>query len=112
MSSSQVRVGTLEAGRIALLISGEVDLANAQLVVDAGTTGLDRDDVEALSIDLGAVTFMDSTALSALITLLNRANATGKALTLTRVPDRIARLLDLTGLSRIFPIEIDKPDRS
>jgi anti-sigma B factor antagonist len=107
VSSSPLIVGPLDAGCIPLVMSGEIDLANAQLVVELGTKCLRRDDVDALSLDLGDVTFMDSTGLSAMITLLNLARETGKTLTLERVPDRIRRLLELTGLNRIFPLEPD-----
>jgi anti-sigma B factor antagonist len=110
VSSAPLIVGPLAAGHIPLMLSGEIDLANAQLVVERATKCLYRDDVDALSLDLGDVTFMDSTGLSAMITLLNLAGETGKALTLRRVPDRVRRLLELTGLNRIFTIELDGPD--
>jgi anti-sigma B factor antagonist len=93
------------------MLSGEIDLANAPLVVELGTKCVRRDDVETLSLDLRDVTFMDSTALSAMISLLNLAAESGKTLTLNRVPARIVRLLELTGLDRIFTIEPDGPDR-
>jgi anti-sigma B factor antagonist len=111
VSSTPLIVGPPAAGRIPLMLAGEIDLANAQLVVELGTKCLYRDDVETLSLVLGDVTFMDSTGLSAMITLLNLARETGKALTLRRVPDRVLRLLELTGLNRIFTIELDGPDR-
>jgi anti-anti-sigma factor len=112
VASSALRLGPLEDGRVRLTMSGEIDLANAQIVVDLGVECLRRPDVETLAIDLADITFMDSTAFSAMITLLNLARETGKTLTLNRVPDRIVRLLDLTGLSRIFLIEANEPPES
>lgn len=85
-----------------LRLSGEIDLAAAPDIVTAGTTALASSD--ELVIDLGAVTFLDSTALGALIELNNAATDKGATFTLRNVPDRVHRILDLTGLSEAFNI--------
>ena len=56
-----------------------------------------------LILDLAAVTFCDSSGLNALIGILRCAKTADGALVLAAVPDRLERLLDLTGLSALLP---------
>jgi anti-sigma B factor antagonist len=87
-----------------LIITGEVDLARAPEIIDLGTASLDESWSQSLTIDLRAVTFMDSTGLGALITLHNAAEARGKRVALRSVPPRVHRLLKLTSLDGFFAI--------
>ncbi|MFD3729813.1 STAS domain-containing protein [Streptomyces sp. NPDC058671] len=56
-----------------------------------------------LILDLAAVTFCDSSGFNALIGILRCAKAADGTLVLAAVPDRLTRLLDLTGLSTLLP---------
>jgi anti-sigma B factor antagonist len=57
-----------------------------------------------LIADLAAVTFMDSTAIGALVQLHNAANEDGKRLVLVSVAPRVLRVLEITGLDTVFDI--------
>lgn len=85
-----------------LVVTGDVDLERAPELIELGTAGLDE--AQTLVIDLGAVTFMDSTGLGALITLRNAAEVQGKRLVLDSVAPRVQRLLDLTNLNDFFTV--------
>lgn len=61
-----------------------------------------------LELDVGAVTFLDSTGIGALVRLRQEALAAGKAVVLTHAPRQVIRVLDLTGLSEVF---LDRPGR-
>ncbi|MCP3822227.1 STAS domain-containing protein [Streptomyces sp. A3M-1-3] len=56
-----------------------------------------------LILDLGGVTFCDSSGFNALIGILRCANDADGSLALAAVPDRLSRMLDLTGVSRLMP---------
>ncbi|MEU9415878.1 STAS domain-containing protein [Streptomyces sp. NPDC048272] len=56
-----------------------------------------------LILDLAAVTFCDSSGLNALIGILRCAKTADGTLVLAAVPDRLQRMLDLTGLSALLP---------
>ncbi|MEU9798865.1 STAS domain-containing protein [Streptomyces sp. NPDC051000] len=56
-----------------------------------------------LILDLAAVTFCDSSGLNALIVILRCAKTADGTLVLAAVPDRLQRMLDLTGLSALLP---------
>jgi anti-sigma B factor antagonist len=57
-----------------------------------------------LVLDLSQVGFCDSAGLSALIGLWHAAQAVGGALRLANVPDRLMRMLVLTGVDTILPV--------
>jgi anti-sigma B factor antagonist len=88
-----------------LVLSGELDLATAAEITDRGSAALSDEDTTALVVDLETVTFMDSTAIDALVGLHNEATAAGKQLTLCHIPARVQRLLDITGLNQVFGVQ-------
>ncbi|MFF4369263.1 STAS domain-containing protein [Streptomyces sp. NPDC001594] len=83
-------------------VSGELDIATAPHL-RAQALALIEQGHRHLILDLGAVTFCDSTGFSALVGIYRCAKTSGGTLTLAAVPDRLERLLDLTGLSTLLP---------
>jgi len=86
--------------RRTLTVTGEVDIATAEEFVAEATACLDA--VETCEIDLGAVTFIDSSGLGALVRIRNVARERGRQVLLTNVPPSVDRLLTVTGLSGLF----------
>jgi anti-anti-sigma factor len=105
MPTFRASLSPLSEHRCRLELVGEIDLAAADLIIELGRDALNQAPVDGLMIDLAHVTFMDSTALGALVALRNAAQATGKGLTLAHVPQRIGRILEMTGLAGIFDLE-------
>jgi anti-sigma B factor antagonist len=87
-----------------LIVAGDVDLERAPEIVELATASLDEASSQTLVIHLGAVTFMDSTGLGALITVRNAAEQRGKRVALDAIPPRVQRLLDLTNLNDFFTV--------
>ncbi|MFV0132852.1 STAS domain-containing protein [Streptomyces sp. HMX87] len=83
-------------------ITGELDLTTAP-----GLRAQALDLVERghrhLILDLEAVTFCDSSGFNALIGIWRCATAADGTLVLSAVPDRLQRMLNLTGLSTLLP---------
>ena len=80
---------------------GELDLA----VVDECAAGLEEPldgPEESIMLDLGDLTFADSTGLRFLIDTKRRAESRGKRLLLSRVSDPMLKLFDVTGLTSWF----------
>lgn len=84
-----------------LAVSGDLDISGvdpflsyADRLLNTGTRVID--------VDLGGVTFVDSSGLGALVRLQRRADADGRRLRLANVPRSVARVLDLTGLTELF----------
>ena len=86
---------------IPLAVSGDLDisgvedfLAHAGRVLDTGT--------DVIDVDLGGVTFLDSSGLGALVRLQKRTSTEGRQLRLANVPRAVARVFDMTGLTDLF----------
>jgi anti-sigma B factor antagonist len=85
-------------------VAGEVDIqtspaleAQLQSVLDQGH--------RSVVVDLGAVTFLDSTGLSALIGGLKRCQASGGELRLVSPRSNVRKVLEVTGLIETFQVE-------
>ncbi|MFI7603396.1 STAS domain-containing protein [Actinoplanes sp. NPDC049681] len=84
------------ADYLRLRCAGEIDQSTAGLFADALAAAVPgRRRVE---VDLGAVTFMDSSGINALV----QHRDPGCELVLVEVPPRIRRVLEITALDRIF----------
>jgi anti-sigma B factor antagonist len=84
-------------------VSGELDLASAPELREV----LDRHLDSATSLivaDLGAVTFLDSTALAVLVGALKRCRGVDGDLRLVITDPRILKLFTITGLHETFSI--------
>ena len=85
-------------------VSGELDLDTAPQLASAAIDALHDRGVQVLIIDLAGVTFIDSTALGALVRVNNAATAAKIELRLQAVSPRVAQLLKITGMDSAFAI--------
>lgn len=95
---------------VRLLISGEVDLATAQHLVDA-IMGVTPEPLHEVKADLSAVTFMDSNGLAALINSQRQLVERQVRLVLVNPSSQVAQLMQLAGLEGFFSIEGPGIDR-
>lgn len=94
-------------GSVAVLtVTGEIDFGTAPDLRDRALE-LSRQGNRHLILDLAPVAFCDSSGLNALIGILRCTQETGGSLALAAVPDRLTRLLDLTGVSQLMPAHAD-----
>jgi MFS superfamily sulfate permease-like transporter len=75
------------------------------MLAGIGISALVGPSVHEVIIDLGHVTFFDASAVAALVTIQHGANDRHTALWLANVPDRVSRLLALTGVLPFFNVE-------
>lgn len=85
-----------------IVLSGDLDLASAQTFVDIATDAAAG--ARVLRLDLREVTFMDSTGLGALIKVRNLMIDQGGSVVLASVSPAVERVLELTGMSDVFPV--------
>lgn len=89
-----------EGNRVVVTAEGELDLATAPMLSEAVRNVLDG--ARHIVIDLDRVTFMDSTGLSVLVSTRRKITSQGGSLALVCHDARCLRVLELTGLSRVF----------
>jgi anti-sigma B factor antagonist len=87
-----------------LEVSGEVDLLQAPTLRAALRESIERQ-VGTLILDLGAVTFMDSSGLSELIAFKQEAGGSGRNLIISRVSSEVRDLFALAQLDRFFCVD-------
>jgi anti-sigma B factor antagonist len=87
-------------GVVTVVVTGEVDLDTAPTVRDEILRHLHGG--AAVHLDLGDVTFMDSSGLHVLLATTRRASLVGAELRLVRLSARVQRLLELTGTEAVL----------
>ncbi|MEU9590905.1 STAS domain-containing protein [Streptomyces sp. NPDC048193] len=90
-------------------VAGDVDTRTADTLRHEAS-GIIEQGCPHLVLDLSQVGFCDSAGLSALIGLWHAAQAAGGALRLADVPDRLMRMLVLTGVDAVLPIHATAAD--
>jgi lactoylglutathione lyase len=92
---------------VRITVAGELDVATVA-ELDRELDRINAAETPRLVIDLGGVTFMDSTGLHAVVQRHRHAEANGYELVLGRGSDQVERLFELTGVDQILSFE-DEP---
>ncbi|HZQ59668.1 MAG TPA: STAS domain-containing protein [Acidimicrobiales bacterium] len=88
-------------------LSGDLDIAAVgELSERLGELVALGDDVV---VDLGGLTFIDSTGMGALVWARNRCQRHGRDIVLRNPQRAVAKTLSLTGLDQVFVIEHEGP---
>ena len=106
MSAVDFRISSAHLADDAYIVSlgGEIDLYTAPKLEQA-LEGLTASGARRVVIDLAGAAFIDSTVLGVLLKALTRLDAGGGELVLVSDDRRILKLLEVTGLGRVFRIE-------
>ena len=108
--SGQLEVGVVERsnGRLRVRIAGELDVSTAGPLLEALEDATDPR-VRGLEIDIADVSFIDSSALGVLVRAHKRLAQLpgGKPLVLVSPRPQARKVLEITGLTRVFVIADD-----
>jgi anti-sigma B factor antagonist len=100
----QEHIDVTRAGRRATAtLHGEFDMAATFTVEPVLERLLDEPGLEALTVDLGAVRFIDSTGMGVLIRLTDESRARGIELTIAPGPPELQRVFTVAGLADVLP---------
>ncbi len=94
----------VEGARIVMGLRGEIDAYTAPRLQEA-VAHLGDVAGRHLVVDLGGVGFVDSTGLSVLVTSLRNVMNAGGVVSLREVSRQLAKLFEITGITRLFPLE-------
>lgn len=90
---------------ITLSISGEVDHHGARSVMEELGRQVDLCLPSRLTLDLGGVTFMDSSGIAVLLRAYKRMGELGGTVKVTNVPVQAGKVLRAAGLDRLLEFE-------
>jgi anti-sigma B factor antagonist len=96
-------------GRSVLAVSGDLDLAAVPHLREEAAERISAGR-GALCLDLGGVTFLDSSGLGVLVELRTRARSNGVSFELLNVPSGPARIITIAGLAETLGLASDAPD--
>ena len=94
---------TRDGGAALMRISGELDVAAAP-ELRRHLIDLVDEDVRQVTMDLAAVSFIDSSGLSVLVSCLKRLRERGGNLALRSPTANTMKVFEITGLTEIFAI--------
>ena len=89
--------------RVAL--TGEVDHHRARALMEGIDREIDMRLPSRVALDLGGVTFMDSSGIAVLLRAYKRTAELGGALTVRNVPEQAGKVLRAAGLERLMKFE-------
>ncbi|WP_051323842.1 STAS domain-containing protein [Candidatus Solirubrobacter pratensis] len=84
-------------GAVDVVIAGDLDMAAAFRLEPEIDRLIALPGIDALVLDVGGIEFVDSTGLSALLAIRERATQLGIEFTLARPSEAVRRILALTG---------------
>jgi anti-anti-sigma factor len=99
VDGGQVSTRLLVDGTMRVELRGELDLASTGALRDQLSADVTTMKPSSVVVDLGLVTFMDSTALSALINMRRTADSVGAPLRVVNPSPFVARLLRVAGVA-------------
>lgn len=101
MNELTLTTRTTATGTVVLNLLGELDFYTAPQLREA-LAALALETGQRLVLDLGALTFCDSSGISMLIGARNHALAAGADIALAAVPARVLRIFTVVGLDQVF----------
>jgi anti-anti-sigma factor len=91
-------------GSLQIELAGDIDYTNSGAVVGAIRAAADEASPKAICIDLGAVTFLDSSGIGVLVISNQLAGSLGAEYAIVRPSRNVFEQLRLTGLVDLFGI--------
>ena len=94
---------TVEGTHATVSLGGEFDMPMTFAVEPALERTVERPDVDAITVDLSGLRFIDSTGVGVLLRLEEESRARGVALAITPGPREVQRVFELAGLEDVLP---------
>ena len=99
-------VSCLEEGKILTVqITGEVDHHAAKTLMEQLSGRIDAALPRELRLDLGAVTFMDSSGIAVVLRTWKQMRHLGGTMRLCHMPPQAAKVLRAAGVDKLLPWE-------
>lgn len=86
-------------------LSGEVDHHRAREMMQVLDREIDMELPRSLTLDLGGVSFMDSSGIAVLLRAYKRVGLLGGSMTVKNTPDQAGKVLRAAGLEKLMKFE-------
>lgn len=93
-----------DGARVSVTLEGELDAYSAGQLRDA-LAGIEEVGGRHVVVDVARVAFVDSSGLAALVGSLSEIREAGGVVTLVSPNRQLVKLFEITGVSRLFPVE-------
>jgi anti-anti-sigma factor len=103
-----IRIGSDSEDSLKLALSGILDTDNSSgfsSFLQNEIDGSDMKGIRSLVLDLSGISYISSTGIGSLVTLLGSCTKQDIELLLTRVPERVRGVMDLLGFSSYFQFQ-------
>jgi anti-anti-sigma factor len=94
------------AGKYVVCLKGELDLSGSPQL-EAALREAEQSHAKEIVVDLGELTFVDSSGLAVLVHAAGRSATNGNQLRITPGRDQVAKVLRLTGLDAVLPFQVE-----
>lgn len=94
-----------DAARIVVMVSGEVDVSNADVLRDAIDKAVCSEGVQVVEVDMAQVPYIDSTGIGVLVGGAHRAQDAGASFSLVGAQDNVVRILGMLGVDEVINIK-------
>lgn len=103
-----LKIDQTKSGHVYLVeLSGEIDVYTAEKLTEA-VLPLTESEKKNVKIDLGKVTYLDSTGLGVFIAAYKSTKKHGSTLKLINTKERVLRLFQITGLDKIIDVNTEE----
>lgn len=103
MSTVQIKT-SVESNKAKIAMVGRFDFNSHRQFRESYQQVLDDPAVKEIEIDLGAVDYLDSSALGMLLLLREKTSAANKAMALTNCRGVVQQVLDVANFNKLFTI--------
>jgi anti-sigma B factor antagonist len=108
---AMTEAGSDNGGTVVVPLSGELDMAGAEEMTAQLAAAL-QPGTRRVAVDLHGVTFIDSSAIGALLQFRLHGQAAGAGLVLRKLPDGVRRVLQIAGVLATFDVEAETEPES
>jgi len=92
----------ITSGTARIILTGNLDYSTRSDIQQAIRQVLEAENIGAIEVDFEGAAFLDSSAISALLSLQKSANRDGQSLALTNCSDEIREIFMIGGFDRVF----------
>jgi anti-sigma B factor antagonist len=99
-----VRIVEDDSGTLEVSLFGDIDFGNSPSVRETIRDAVERTTPTAIRVDLGGVTFLDSSGIAVLVVAHRLAAGAGAAYAVVNASPAVFEHLRLTGLAELFGV--------